>query len=205
MSTQVSSQSVSPAMTALCAWIIPGGGYWVIGQKGRATAVGVSVILLFLLGMLVGGIRVMNPPGWGDYGYMVQLVERDLGGDRAEIIRVDPMTAEQAQNPTTDDRDRSWKPAVESHPLDELSDKPWFVGQALCGPMALAAASISVHAAHPTATNAGTSDAPYQSAAISHARSWEIGTLYTAVAGMLNLLAIIDSAFRADQIRTGKA
>jgi len=33
----------------------------------------------------------------------------------------------------------------------------------------------------------------------SHSRSWEIGTLYTAVAGMLNLLVIIDSAHRAGQ------
>ena len=31
----------------------------------------------------------------------------------------------------------------------------------------------------------------------SHSRLWEIGTLYTAVAGMLNLLAIIDSSHRA--------
>jgi hypothetical protein len=33
----------------------------------------------------------------------------------------------------------------------------------------------------------------------SHARLAEIGTLYTAVAGMLNLLAIIDSSYRASQ------
>jgi len=31
----------------------------------------------------------------------------------------------------------------------------------------------------------------------SHARLAEISTLYTAVAGMLNLLAVIDSTFRA--------
>ena len=31
----------------------------------------------------------------------------------------------------------------------------------------------------------------------SHARVYEIGTLYTAVAGMLNLMAILDAAYRA--------
>jgi hypothetical protein len=31
----------------------------------------------------------------------------------------------------------------------------------------------------------------------SHARVSDIGTLYTAVAGMLNLMAIIDSSYRA--------
>jgi len=34
-------------------------------------------------------------------------------------------------------------------------------------------------------------------AQLSHARVYEIGVLYTAVAGMLNLMAIIDSAYRA--------
>ncbi|MND00706.1 hypothetical protein D3C83_194180 [compost metagenome] len=40
-----------------------------------------------------------------------------------------------------------------------------------------------------------------------HARLAEIGTLYTAIAGMLNLLVIIDAAGRADDLRaasTGK-
>ena len=37
--------------------------------------------------------------------------------------------------------------------------------------------------------------------AISHSRVNEIGVLYTAVAGMLNLLAIIDAASRAEQLR----
>jgi hypothetical protein len=72
------------------------------------------------------------------------------------------------------------------------------VCQILCGPIAVAASSISIHAARPTAQAAAASDTPVQTVAISHARSWEIGTLYTAVAGMLNLLAIIDAAFRAD-------
>ena len=35
----------------------------------------------------------------------------------------------------------------------------------------------------------------------SHGRLWEFGTLYTAVAGMLNLLAILDSAYRAGQLQ----
>ena len=83
-----------------------------------------------------------------------------------------------------------------------MSDKPWFVGQILCGPIALAASAVSIHAARPTAAAVAASDSPVQTVAISHARSWEIGTLYTAVAGMLNLLAMIDSAFRAEQIRT---
>jgi hypothetical protein len=39
---------------------------------------------------------------------------------------------------------------------------------------------------------------------LSHARVNEIGTLYTAVAGMLNLLAIIDSAYRSARQEGGE-
>jgi hypothetical protein len=38
--------------------------------------------------------------------------------------------------------------------------------------------------------------------ATSHSRINEIGVLYTAVAGMLNLLAIIDAASRAERLRS---
>src|SRR5206468_10046686 len=63
-----------------------------------------------------------------------------------------------------------------------LLEKPWFMGQVLTGPISLAG-SIASNRVNPDRT--------------SHSRSWEIGTLYTAVAGMLNLLAIIDASARA--------
>ncbi len=205
METQATRQVPSPAITAIFSWIIPGGGYWIIGQRAHGVTVGVAVVFVFLMGLLVGGIRVMDPPGWGDYGYMTMIVKREVGADRFELRIVDPMTKDQEENPAADDRDRSWVTALWYQPMAELSDKPWFVGQVLCGPIALGAAWVSVQAARPRGTNAGNADAPMQAAAISHARSWEIGTLYTAVAGMLNLLVMIDAAFRSDQLRTGRA
>jgi hypothetical protein len=57
----------------------------------------------------------------------------------------------------------------------------------------LAASALSVDLAKPTSN----SPTPHEGVAMSHSRSWEIGALYTAVAGMLNLLAIIDSTYRA--------
>ena len=59
----------------------------------------------------------------------------------------------------------------------------------------------SVWASNPD-HGAGGVEAP---AAISHSRINEIGVLYTAVAGMLNLLAIIDAASRAEQIRSARS
>ena len=129
-----SSSSVPPPIVALSTWIVPGSGYWLIGQRGRALTVGITILILFILGLLIGGVRVVDVP-----------------------------------------------PGVLSSPVNAVSQKPWFVGQILAGPITLIASSIG-------------HDEGYFA---SHSRLNEIGTLYTAVAGMLNLLAIIDAAYRA--------
>ena len=129
-----SSSSIPPPVVALATWIVPGSGYWLIGQRGRALTVGITIIILFVLGMLIGGVRVVDVPN-----------------------------------------------GVLSSPVNAVSQKPWFVGQILAGPITLIASSI------------GHDDAYFAS----HSRVNEIGTLYTAVAGMLNLLAIIDASYRA--------
>jgi hypothetical protein len=67
--------------------------------------------------------------------------------------------------------------------MPQILQKPWFIGQALAGPVTLACNYIA---------NTWGGGAPW-----SHARVYEIGTLYTAVAGMLNLMAILDCAYRA--------
>ena len=61
----------------------------------------------------------------------------------------------------------------------------------LTGPVSLAAAAWSVHEseADPADLN--------RPRAQSHARVNEIGSLYLSVAGLLNLMAIIDAAYRA--------
>ncbi|MGD0767610.1 MAG: DUF6677 family protein [Tepidisphaeraceae bacterium] len=184
-------------MVCLFAWLMPGGGYLLIGQRARGATVAVTIIALFLAGILVGGIRIMDPPGWGQFGYMSQLVEKydrrrqQLEG---EYSRVEPSSSEEEANPGSDG-DKPAGPALLTEPLGELGDKPWYVGQILCGPMTLAASAVSVHVAHPPAG----SQTAVEGVPQSHSRSWEIGTLYTAVAGMLNLLVIIDSAHRAGQ------
>ena len=128
------SSSVPPPIVALATWIVPGAGYWLIGQRTRALTVGVTIIILFILGLVIGGVRVVDVPS-----------------------------------------------GVLTTPVNAVSQKPWFVGQILAGPITLIASSI------------GHDDANFAS----HSRVNEIGTLYTAVAGMLNLLAIIDAAYRA--------
>ena len=133
-----------PPLVALGAWLIPGAGYWLIGQRMRGFVVGISILLIFVAGLLIGGMHVIDAPT----GLTVPLILQ----------------------------------------------KPWFIGQVLTGPVSLFASYL--------ANNWGTHLDPHaiqQTAgvAFSHSRVNEIGTLYTAVAGMLNLMAIIDAAYRS--------
>ena len=77
------------------------------------------------------------------------------------------------------------------HPMDEIREKPWSIAQILTGPIDVAASMLSVWASRP---EPGLSIAR---GARSHSRTAELAVLYTAVAGMLNLLAIIDSTYRS--------
>jgi uncharacterized protein DUF6677 len=142
-----------PFLVALAAWLLPGAGYWLIGQRARGVIVGVTVILLFVFGLLVGGVRVLEVPYYDRNG---QQTNRAL--------------------------------------VDEVRAKPWSIAQVMAGSVAIVGGWAAVNAS--TADAAGV--APGEE---SHARVNEIGVLYTAVAGMLNLLVIIDSAHRAGRIR----
>jgi hypothetical protein len=123
-----------PPLVALVGWLIPGAGYFLIGQRARAVTVGITILALFTLGLLIGGVRVVEAPP----GYTFQ----------------------------------------------KILTKPWFIPQILAGPV-----TVATHLA-------GQKYAPGNEW-VSTARVNEIGTLYTAVAGLLNLMAIIDSAYRS--------
>src|SRR5437763_1223946 len=53
------------AVVALGGGVVPGAGYWVLGGRGRAMMVGVPVVVLFLLGCLLGSVRVVEAPSGG--------------------------------------------------------------------------------------------------------------------------------------------
>ena len=156
-----------PPVVALVAWLVPGAGYWVIGQPARAVTVGATIVGLFVLGIFLAGIRVVEVPGFDEAGRRINV---DHVGRRFD--RRDPGYAQ-----------GSW--VMTSRGLiGEIANKPWYIPQIVAGPITLAASALSVKAAQ-----AGVSRV--------HARLMDIGVLYTAIAGMLNLLAIIDSAHRA--------
>jgi hypothetical protein len=178
-SAAVASPPVSPPLVALATWLLPGAGYWLIGQRARALTVGTTVVTVFAMGLLIGGVRVLEAPGYDEDGLPIRL---NAAGER---IR--------PENEASYARGR-W--VLRARPTSELRAKPWTVPQLLAGPVVAAGWAASVWASRDPDGYLGPRLPP---GVVSHARVNEIGLLYTAVAGMLNLLAIIDSAHRAGQ------
>ena len=157
-----------PFLVALAAWALPGLGYVLIGQRTRGITVGIVIVLLFVFGLLVGGVRSLEVP-------MVEREELQIKRIETPGYRVD-------------------KPRL----IDEIRSKPWSIAQVFTGPVGMIGAYASAWAGkvyEDPQTNQLTTRGVE-----SHARVNEIAVLYTAVAGMLNLLVIIDSAHRAGRL-----
>ena len=168
-----------PPLVALAGWLVPGGGYLLIGQRARGLTVGITIVALFLLGLLVGGVRVLEVPGWDEHGFAIRV------NDRGYKVHPDDAAYPRAH----------W--IMRRSPLSEIRAKPWSIAQVLSGPLAAAGAAWSIRAAADPDGDDGDREPP---GVVSHGRVNEIGVLYTAVAGMLNLLAIIDASHRAAQV-----
>jgi hypothetical protein len=143
-----------PPVVALAGWLLPGAGYWLLGQWARGTIVCAAILTLYVLGLLIAGVRVVEVPGYDPHGNEIQI--------RGQWI------------------------ITHGGLMSEVSNKPWFVCQILTGPVSLASAVGSVQLAQ--------HGSEYPRA---HAPLETVGTLYTAIAGMLNLMVIIDAAHRA--------
>ena len=171
MSERSRASSLPAPLIGVASWLVPGLGYWLIGQRGRALTIFLTITLLFISGLLIAGVRSLEVPGWGPHGK--------------------PVLVDASGHHSGDDLDEGqW--VLTSHPLDEIRAKPWFICQIMAGPLNLLFSVWSVQASQVNA-------AGYPIGLRSHSHTNEIGVLYTAIAGMLNLLVIIDSAYRAGQ------
>jgi hypothetical protein len=50
-----------PLLAGLCAWLFPGAGHLLIGERKRAAVIAVCVTGLFLAGLYIGSIAVVDP------------------------------------------------------------------------------------------------------------------------------------------------
>jgi hypothetical protein len=212
---QEESKSQSPLLVAVAGLVLPGLGYVLIGQRRRGLIIGLTLLLMFFGGILVAGIRVFEVPGYG-YGqdkpdlygklYIEYYPMRDglyAKSTTEPAINIEPMASRSpggSRQVTVfrrahDGAIRQEPESLANAPVEpgqwllltnfrgEIANRIWFVPQALMGAPTAVASYFSI--------SAGLADVPQ-----SHARLAEIGTLYTAVAGMLNLLVVIDAASR---------
>ena len=163
-------------LVALAGWAVPGLGHALLGQAWRGVAVASAVLGLFLGGLLIAGVRVVDLPGVADgRREMLAVPERQMEAWMAEQRRRPPEQREAPPEPR-------WR--LTARPLNAVLSRPWFVAQSLAGPVAFFAGAGNVAAAqagYPKPT----------------ARLADIGTLYCAAAGMMNLVALMDAASRA--------
>ena len=110
-------------LVGIVAWLIPGAGHWLIGQRERAIYIFLGVGSLFFLGVMLGSIFMIDP------GY----------------------------------------------------SKPWFCAQILVGGPALIATLAA-------GLDGGGADI--------YGRGVDLGQVYTGVAGLLNLMCILDALIR---------
>jgi hypothetical protein len=47
----------------LLAWLVPGGGHFLLNERTRAAVIFVAVVLTFLVGLYVGSVGIIDPVG----------------------------------------------------------------------------------------------------------------------------------------------
>ncbi|MEM8737819.1 MAG: DUF6677 family protein [Planctomycetota bacterium] len=120
---------------AFTGWLLPGLGHFLLGQPKRGVVLGITIGTLWLTGLLIGGVSIVD--------------RRD-------------------------------------HPA-------WFLGQMLVAPSFVADAYRAKLVREHEGEFLPEDHPPFEPA---YARAHEQGTLFTSLAGLLNLLAIIDVLYR---------
>lgn len=123
-------------VVGLAAWLVPGGGHFLLNERRRAAIIFVAVVLTFLTGLYVGSIGVIDPVG----------------------------------------------------------AKPWYAAQIMNTP-AVALLGTHVAQAQERARQQNDPDLAYPV----YGRAAEVGQIYTGIAGLLNLLCIVNAIYVAHQ------
>ena len=179
MAEQTKVAHLPPPLIALAGWLVPGWGYWLIGERGRAAISSITIVLLYMLGLFIAGVRVIEVPGYDDQT-----------GAQLRMIQSQHILPRDSRYPN------AGSALLNGGFISELANKPWFVGQVLTGPISIASAAISIDLAKKGVATDYRDQSLYPRP---HAPLETVGTLYTAIAGMLNLLVIIDATYRAGQ------
>lgn len=182
MSAQANSSLIksTPAI-AVISWILPGAGHFIVGERARGMVVGITILVLYFSGLLVGGVRALEVPGYNAHG--AKLMAQNGTDGR---LHISPEREDPAGDQIWVMQSRGW--------FEEVKGKPWSVVQIMAGPVDIICSVWSLR------VSPGGEPTPEQMehfASRSHSHNNELGVLYMAVAGLLNLLAIIDASSRS--------
>ena len=122
MKQTYSANPITLLYVAALSWLVPGAGYYLLGEKKRAAIVCVTIIVTFVIGIWAGSIGAVDP----------------IGG------------------------------------------KWWFYAQSLASPAVILLGNFTKTGIYPV-----------------YGRPAEIGQIYTSIAGLLNLLCIVNCFYIA--------
>lgn len=127
--------------TGLLAWLIPGGGHYLLNERRKAAVICVVIILTFLTGLYVGSIGVIDPIG----------------------------------------------------------AKPWYAAQIMNSPVVFLMGSHVASVQRQVESGITPPGRPKPVSYRVYGRPNEIGQIYTSIAGLLNLLCIVNAIYLAHQ------
>lgn len=127
---QLDDDSTFHPAAGVAAWILPGLGHFVRGERRRGRLIMLGVMMLIIVGVLVGGVDC----------------------------------------------------------VDRKRDRLWFLAQSMCGPIAFAADFVNQRFVQTLPD-----DDRYKAIALNKPN--EMGTLFVALAGLMNLVVILDALF----------
>ncbi|MHC4510267.1 MAG: DUF6677 family protein [Planctomycetota bacterium] len=116
-------------IVGLVGWLVPGGGHAVLREKRHAIVIFVTIVAMFVIGLYIGSIGVINPAG----------------------------------------------------------AKPWYLAQVLNSPAVAALGHVATTGDYAV-----------------YGKPSEIGQIYTSIAGLLNLLCIVNAVYLAHVRGTGR-
>jgi len=108
--------------TGAIAWLVPGGGHFVLNERRRAAVIFVAIVLTFAVGVYVGSVGVIDP----------------------------------------------------------VHARPWYVAQVMNTPLVMLLGRIGASGNYRV-----------------FGRANEVGQIYTSIAGLLNLLCIVNAVYMA--------
>ncbi len=165
-------------LALVLAWAVPGLGHIMIGQKARGIVFMVTIHALFAAGLLIGGIRAINPPDQAIWTYTQfltgwpMLVANFEEKNRFEPIYVQP-----------DPRDGNHRPPIRIEFENEAAAKNIDLNdQTNEGLAKRKAFTEDFIARYPLFSY--------------HPKVQDMGAVYCGIAGMLNLLVMFDVLLR---------